>query len=264
MTMTKLGIDISYHNGEIDFKTLSNNIDFAIIRAGYGQGNVDKKLFEYVSGCNQYKIPFGFYWFSYATTESMGTNEAKYFIEAIKTFKPVYPCFFDYEDESHKGRLNFQTIANIANSFISIMKNNGYNCGIYCDNEYYCGYAKNFVGKVPIWYARWGTTEKPPECDIYQYSDKGIVDGIKSKVDMNICYKDYAETKTEINTTILSELLKCFDEYSLKYVKIATQIIDGKYGNGEERKKRLKEENIDVEFAQKLVNLLVNYVKPEG
>lgn len=260
----KLGVDISYHNGDIDFKTLSKNVEFIIIRAGYGQGNIDKKLFEYVSGCNQYNIPYGFYWFSYATNEERGIREAKYFIDAIKTFKPIYPCFFDFEDDSHKGILSYQEIANIANGFIRTMNASGYTCGIYCDNEYYNGYAKAFSCKVPIWYARWGSKLTPPECDIYQYTDKGIVDGIKTKVDMNNCYKEYGQTE-KTNTKTIEELLKCYHENDVKYTNIALKIINGEYGNGEARKKRLYEENIDAKYAQNLVNILVKYgVKPEG
>ena len=45
--MTINGIDVSYHQGTIDWKAVAQSgIKFAIIRAGYGKSNVDKKFIE--------------------------------------------------------------------------------------------------------------------------------------------------------------------------------------------------------------------------
>lgn len=265
MGVTKFGVDISYHNGNINFETLSKNIDFAIIRAGYGQGNIDTKLVEYVTECKKYKIPYGFYWFSYAPTVSMAISEAKFFAEAVKKYNPVYPVFYDYEEESAKGKsVSFTEISNMASAFIDIMKNNGLVCGIYCDNNYYEGYAKEFSGKVPIWYARWGSN-KTIDCDIFQYSETGRVDGINGNVDLNLCYKEYANVSRKFNPDVLKELLNIYNENEIKYTNIALQILEGKYGNGTTRINKLKAENLDPMFAQKIVNLLIKYeISSEG
>ena len=264
--MSKFGVDISYHNGNIDFSVLSKNVEFIIIRAGYGQGNVDKKLAEYVAGCKHYNIPYGFYWFSYAPTVSMAISEAKYFAETVMKYKPIYPVFYDYEEESKNGKIvSFTEISNMAAAFIDTVTKYGLNCGIYCDNTFYEGYAKNFSNKVPIWYARWGSNN-PVECDIFQYSETGIVDGIKGKVDVNICYKDYEQEKSHnFDVDVLKEMLKIYQEYDYKYTCTAIKVLNGNYGNGVERINKLKKENLDPTYVQKLVNLLVKYeIKPEG
>lgn len=264
--MSKFGVDISYHNGSIDFGTLSKNVEFVIIRAGYGQGNIDKKVTEYVAGCKQYNIPYGFYWFSYAQSATMAINEAKYFAEAVRKYNPVYPVFFDYEEESQQGKVvTADELFNMAASFIDVMKNNGLNCGIYCDNSYYEYYVKKFNGTVPIWYARWGSNSKI-DCDIFQYSDKGIVDGIKGNVDVNMCYKDYGKTTARTFTPdILEDIVKIFKDYEVKYINVAIEVLNGKYGNGVERINKIKKENLDPTYVQKLVNILIKYeIKPEG
>lgn len=265
--MSKLGVDISYHNGNIDFAVLSRNVEFVIIRAGYGQGNIDKKLQEYVNGCTKNNIPYGFYWFSYAHTVSMAISEAKFFIEAISKYKPVYPCFFDYEDESKNGKtVSFNEIYNMALAFTEIIKNNGLIPGIYCDNSYYEGYANKLKDKVDIWYARWDTNKTPVDCAIYQYTDKAKIDGISTKVDANMCYKNYEyEITKAFDMSILNELMKVFQDEEKKYVNIALQVLSGKYGNGSSRIKKLKDENLDPSYVQKIVNMLVKYeIKPEG
>ena len=262
---TKFGVDISYHNGNIDFAVLSKNVDFVIIRAGYGQGNIDKKLTDYVAGCNEYDIPYGFYWFSYASTQYEAEREAKFFYDTIHKYKPSLPLFFDYEELSkiHK-QISFNEIGTMAAIFINTLRGLGYKCGIYCDNEYYEGYAKEFAREVPIWYARW-TSATQTKGDIWQYSSTGKIDGIKGNVDMNYCYMDFSnevpsDGYKENDNTCLEKTKKLIDannENLKKYLELATKIIDGKYGNGDERINKLKAEGYDAGFAQKIVNILI-------
>lgn len=263
--MSKFGVDISYHNGNVDFNVLSHNVDFVIIRAGYGQGNIDRKLSEYVAGCKQYNIPYGFYWFSYAPVVSMAISEAKFFVEAVRKYNPVYPVFYDYEDESKNGKtVSFTEISNMASAFIETVQSSGLTCGIYCDNTYYEGYANKFKDKVPIWYARWGS-KTPIECDIFQYSETGKVDGITGNVDLNMCYKEYENTIKTFNPEIINKLMEIFHDEEMRYVNTAIKVINGKYGNGVERIKKLKSENLDPAYVQKIVNLLVKYeINSEG
>ena len=66
------GIDVSYHQGNIDWASVkASGVEFAMLRAGYGQGNIDKKFHEYAKECTRLGIPFGVYWFSYAYNPTM-------------------------------------------------------------------------------------------------------------------------------------------------------------------------------------------------
>ena len=75
--MKKKGIDISSYQGNIDFEAVSKEVDFAIIRCGWGAGHYDKYADSYAVGCASHNIPFGFYWFSYALTPEMAKKEAE-------------------------------------------------------------------------------------------------------------------------------------------------------------------------------------------
>ena len=65
------GIDVSVWQGTIDWSEVKNEIDFAILRAGYGRyaSQKDDRFEEYYAGCERHNIPKGAYWFSYATTK---------------------------------------------------------------------------------------------------------------------------------------------------------------------------------------------------
>ena len=69
--MTKLGVDVSKHNGNVDWQAVKNAGygNFAIIRAGYGgdYSNQDDPQFERnVNECERLGIPYGVYLYSYS------------------------------------------------------------------------------------------------------------------------------------------------------------------------------------------------------
>ena len=55
------GIDVSRHQGNIDWDSVKPNVDFAIIRAGFGKNNIDAKATRNVSECERLGIPYGLY-----------------------------------------------------------------------------------------------------------------------------------------------------------------------------------------------------------
>ena len=81
------GIDVSEHQGVIDWTMVKGNVDFAMLRAGYGQNNIDKQFVRNIKECNRLNIPCGIYWFSYALNESMARQEAKYALAAVKDYR---------------------------------------------------------------------------------------------------------------------------------------------------------------------------------
>ena len=76
--MYKKGIDVSRWQGTIDWeKVKADGVEFAMLRAGYGQGNIDAQFERNAGECTRLGIPFGVYWFSYAYTPAMARREAQ-------------------------------------------------------------------------------------------------------------------------------------------------------------------------------------------
>ena len=62
-----MGIDVSENNSYVDWPAIqAAGVQFAFIRAGYGQGNEDSKFREYVQAAHDIGLQVGAYWFSYA------------------------------------------------------------------------------------------------------------------------------------------------------------------------------------------------------
>lgn len=195
------GIDVSKYQGDIDFKALkSSGIQFVIIRAGWGQGNIDGKFTRNISECNRLGIPCGVYWFSYALNPAQAKQEAKCCLKAIAPYKLQYPVCFDFEYDSitysvKKGvNVTKESASAIAKAFLSEVEAAGYWATNYTNLDFSKRYFDDYImKKYDVWAARYTSTEKDiaVNAGLWQYSSKGKVAGIKGNVDMDIAHKDY-------------------------------------------------------------------------
>ncbi|XZK76767.1 GH25 family lysozyme (plasmid) [Clostridium perfringens] len=195
------GIDVSEHQGRINWEQVKGNIDFAILRAGYGRNNIDKQFIRNIEECNRLGIPVGIYWFSYAWNTEMARNEARYVLEAIKGYRVDYPISFDLEyDTLNYASKNGVTIGkrlatDMINAFCSTIENAGYKAMNYANPDFINNKFYNSEVNYPLWLAWYGVNEdkaKSYNCAIWQYTDTGVLEGINSsRVDYNYCYEDF-------------------------------------------------------------------------
>ena len=192
------GIDVSVWQGDIDWGVVKNSIDFAIIRAGYGKNNIDKKAVQNIKGCEDNNIPYGLYWFSYAYTVEMARQEAQYLLQFIKGHVPLFPLYFDFEyDSVNYAKKQGAVITNdllceMATAFCEELENAGYYAGIYANNDYVKRmYDEEIFKKYDLWYARWGVSEPGRNVNLWQSSDSGKVNGISGNVDTDVAYLDF-------------------------------------------------------------------------
>jgi len=200
------GIDVSKHNGIIDWgKVEDSDIDFAMLRAGYGQNTVDLQFKRNAAECNRLGIPIGVYWFSYATTVFEVIKEAEFCIKTIEKYDIQYPVVFDLEYDTVKYAkskgviLDSMMISAFAMAFLQVIENAGYKPMLYANPDYIKNMFKlALLTKYDLWLAHYSAK---PYCEsaIWQYSDKGEIAGISGNVDMNYGYKSYVEATPAVN-----------------------------------------------------------------
>ena len=77
--MSILGIDVSEHNGALDWaKIKASGVQFAIIRTGYGVSHVDNYFEKNIQGALAQNIPVGVYHFSYALDAAGAKKEGEF------------------------------------------------------------------------------------------------------------------------------------------------------------------------------------------
>ena len=154
--MIKKGIDISHHQGDIDFNKLKGSIDFAIVRTSYGNFHLDKKYKRNIVGLESINVPYGLYHFSYATNKEEVKKEAQGFINIIKNYKPLYPVVIDIESSSRTENVKKDTLVDIANTFCKMVEDAGYYVMIYSNLYYFeTKLNSNTLNKYDKWVAEW-------------------------------------------------------------------------------------------------------------
>lgn len=195
--MTTKGIDVSKWQGNVDWAKVksSKKVDFAILRAGYGKvaAQKDSKFESYYAACKANNIPVGAYWYCYATTVAAAKQEAAACLEAIKGKQFEYPIYYDIEEKAtlDTGKTN---VSAVAKAFCEVLEKAGYFVGIYSMKSALDSYFTDEVKKAyTVWLAHVGVSKTTYKgaYDMWQYSWKGSVAGIRGDVDLDYCYKDF-------------------------------------------------------------------------
>lgn len=188
------GIDLSRHNGSIDWAKVK--ADFVILRAGYGKvaKQKDDRFEEYYAGAKAHGINVGTYWYSYAMDEDEARQEADVFLATIKGKQFEFPLFYDVE-ESKQFELGKEKLSAIIRAFLERVEAAGYFVGLYGSASSLVTHTEyDIKEKYTIWLAHWcENTNYSGAYGIWQHSCKGRVEGISGDVDLDKCYVDYPE-----------------------------------------------------------------------
>lgn len=246
------GIDISKHNNlkEKDFITLKNEgIEFVILRAGYGRlkSQEDPCFRNYYKWAKNAGLKVGCYWYSYAINVSEIKKEAQAFYEVIKDFIFEMPIYLDFE-EPQQFKNSKTVINNMIRTFLDFMESKGYWSGLYMSRWYLENYVDtNTVrNRYAIWVADYVKRTKYKNFGIWQYSGSGRIKGINCELDLDICNIDYPKL-------IKSKKLNGYQFYKSDKM-LVNQVLNGYWGNGEMRKKLLKDAGYNYTAIQILVN----------
>lgn len=194
------GIDVSSHQEDIDWQQVAEDgVQFAFIRAayrGYGSGKLveDVKFEDNIQGALDAGIKVGVYCYSQAINEEELLEEANLILQKIAPYDIDCPVVYDVEMVSGaNGRMNALTAeerTSLTVLFCETIKNAGYKPMIYHNMEM-ATLRLNFeaLEDYDKWFAYYNANFYfPYEYDVWQYSEKGSVNGIKGKVDMNISF----------------------------------------------------------------------------
>ena len=192
--MVRDGIDVSQYQGEIDWERVKEHIDFAILRCGYGQdipGQDDPTFKRNADECTRLGIPFGVYLYSYATDERAALSEARHVMRLVKDYKMEYPVYLDLEDP-RIGRLTNEQIERNCRVWSDELARNNYFPGFYAS---YYWWTSKLTGalftRYTRWVARYAEELGAEGFDMWQYTDKGFVEGINAPVDRNYAFRDF-------------------------------------------------------------------------
>ena len=262
--MKLFGIDLSTWNDHYPYaKATASGVKFAILRAGFSQTK-DNQFENHYKAAKEQGWGIGAYWYMYATTIDGAKKEAQAFLNTVKGKQFDYPLYLDFEDPSILKKTDKATRTAMANAFCQIVEDAGYYVGIYTNLNWY----KNLISGATLnkrwdwWIAYWGSSQ-PTGIDygIWQYN---VATFVGQQTDLDYCYKDYP-------TIIKAKGLNGFPKESptpkpeptpaptpIKTVdELAQEVLDGKWGNGEDRYNRLTAAGYNYDAVQNKVNQIL-------
>ncbi len=243
------GIDVSVYQGDIDWDRVKPHIDFAILRIGLGDdipSQDDAKFERNYDECVRLGIPFAVYFFSYAVNKAKVQSEIAHIKRLLEGKTINAPVYIDVENT--RG-LDWRTISNadmlgIMQEFNAQLNALGYKMGIYSSRSAFWNEKMSdpWYDNVSKWIAEYGdkVNDFNRTYDIWQHTSKGAIDGINGNVDMNVMYNNVFSFEQAPSVKSNEQL--------------ADEVINGKWGNGTDRKNRLTAAGYNYEAVQTIVN----------
>ena len=262
--MKVFGIDVSKWNGDFDFmKAKSEGVKFAILRGAYACSK-DIKFEAYYAACKGLQIPVGVYHYSMANNATEARAEANFLIQNVLKGKQFeYPIYMDVEDKT-QAALGKDKLTEIITAFCDTVEKAGYYVGIYSSTSFFQSYTHlSKLERFDKWVAHWAKScSYKGDYGMWQFG--GETNVIRSnKVAGVVCDQDYAlkDYPKIIKDKGLNGYGKTAVKPPVKPVKslaeIAKEVIEGKWGNGTERKEKLSKAGYDYNAVQKEVNKLL-------
>lgn len=182
------GIDVSKHNGEIDFeKVAADDYQFVFIKASEGKTYQDEAFNRNYQGARDAGLKVGAYHFF--RKNRTGEEQAANLLNAVKGKELDLPLVIDLEDDWGNGATTSrETALKRVLEMIEILDDKGYDVMIYTNLDGYGKYYKGMLGDHDLWLCSFTSpdilTDKPHR--FQQFSHEGVVDGVKGDVDLNV------------------------------------------------------------------------------
>ena len=192
---TLIGIDVSNHQGDIDWETVKNSgVEFVFIRIGYGHNREakimeDEKFRQNLEGARNVGLKVGLYFYSYATEIWEAEEQANWIVKTLNGEKIDLPIVFDYETWKSfpTYNINIVDLNKVAKRFLDILHDNGYE-GMNYSSKYYLNTIWN-ISEYPTWLAHYvSKTNYDKDFKVWQFSNTGEVPGINGFVDLDVLY----------------------------------------------------------------------------
>ena len=210
----KRGIDISRHQGNLDFDYIKENFDFVIIRCAYGSdlskddsecGQCDSMAQTYIDECEKRGIPYGLYLYQYAGNNDESLSEAAHIREWYNKCNPVMGLYLDIEDaDGYKAEngIDYHYTQELALIWLDALSDITAK-GIYASHSWlneYMNVDELIEHGALIWEAHWNDDGEICEDKFamsQESSDYYLNDG--TRVDYDIMYDEVYDRLTKAN-----------------------------------------------------------------
>lgn len=179
------GIDVSAHNGIIDFRAVaSDGISFVFIKASEGGDFRDEKFAANYLGAKRAGLKTGVYHFFRFDRD--GVEQAINLLGALEGRKPELGLVIDVETHGNPEGIPPSVVADRLGAMVDYLNMLGYRVSFYTNRDGYYDYIADNFPTYPLWICAFTETPINAEWQYWQYNHHGRVKGIEGDVDLNV------------------------------------------------------------------------------
>ena len=261
--MTLKGIDISKWQTGIDLSKV--DCDFVIVKATEGIGYVDRKCDSFYQQAKRLGKKLGFYHFARPRNDAV--REAQYFYNNTKNYFGEAIPILDWEAENKSdvawAKRWLDEVYRLSGVkpliYMSESVANAYNWSSVANADYGLWVAKYRDNNPDYNYnmANAGTRPRVKWWKFYcmwQWTSTGRLNGYSGNLDCNVFYGDGTTWDKYAGKSGTTQPVKPTKPVKKSNEEIANEVINGAWGNGEDRKKRLTDAGYNYTVVQAIVN----------
>ena len=264
--MTLNGIDISNWQRGIDLSKVP--CDFVIAKATEGIGYVDKSCDGFIQQAKRLGKKLGFYHFARPRNDAV--REAQYFYNNTKNYFGEAIPILDWEAE------NKSDVAWAKRWLDEVHRLSGVKPVIYMSESVVNSYDWSSVANADygLWVAKYrdnkpdynynmanaGSRPRVKWWEFYcmwQWTSSGRLNGYGGNLDCNVFYGDGATWDKYAGKSGTTQPVKPTQPVKKSNEEIANEVINGAWGNGDDRKQRLTSAGYNYTVIQAIVNKLM-------
>ena len=197
---SRLGIDVSEHEGDIDWEAVAEDgVEFVMVRLGNrgateGELYLDDRFWDNFNGVKEAGLDRGVYFFSQAITVEEAIEEADFVLSTLNGESLQYPIAFDHEEsvggvlQSRSSEVSDDEMTAIMEAFCARVEAAGYRSLVYGNTYDLARFNYSSLKQKDVWWAQYTAPAPTAKLDIvmWQFTGDGSVNGVPGGVDMNI------------------------------------------------------------------------------
>ena len=181
------GIDVSKHNGSIDFEAVAaQGYKFVFIKASEGATYRDANFKNNYTGAHKAGLKVGAYHFFRKNRD--GEAQAANFVNAVGDCRLDLPLVLDVEDWDNDHFVGNDKVVPRLTAMVKALQGQGLQVMVYTNGDGYRKYYRDHLSHLPLWLCSFTAPDSLRSFGhvFQQYSHWGQVDGIKGDVDLNV------------------------------------------------------------------------------
>lgn len=186
------GIDVSSHNGEVDFERVArDSVTFAYIKATEGGSWRDSRFERNYAAALKAGLKVGAYHFFRFDVE--GWRQSVNLLRTLGGRHLDLPVAIDVEEWGNPSEYTTEDIVANLRSLIELMRQNGREVIIYTNKNGYYRFVRGRFDDVGLWICSFTTPAlgENERWTLWQHSHVGRVDGVRGPVDLSTFNEPY-------------------------------------------------------------------------